>query len=98
MLVLDKILAVIFCLYKMVVYFITLKKGQVTLANIGMNHAIIHTINNKSGLVLDNVDKANFNEKNKTITFVNNLGTFTFNLDTITSLHIFDDRYIREEN
>lgn len=90
---LTKIFSIIIYLFKIINLFITRKKGQVNFANIPLDYVIIEAQTDQNQIdkiIIRNINKVNFNEIYKTVTFVNNLGTFTFNVDTIQSMTLFD--------
>lgn len=91
----SKILTVLTTFYKIIKYLLLRKKGQAVFADIRLNHISIEIPpESENGIpeeiIIKDIRKINFNENNKTITFVNDLGTFTFNVEKIQSLSLSD--------
>lgn len=91
---LAKVIPIFQQIYKLVSFLIKMRKGQVNFADIPLNYVSIETMRNddeKEELIIRDIQKVNFNELNKTITLVNDLGTFSFNVDKIKSITLFDN-------
>lgn len=96
---LTKIIPILQQLYKLVLFLLKLRKGQVNFADIPLNYVSIETMRNeneKEELIIRDINKVNFNEKNKTVTLINDLGTFSFNVDKIKSITLFDNSVYKD--
>ena len=90
-----KILPILQTAYQIIKLFITQKKGQVNLADMPLDYVSIEAFTTPEKLeeiIVRNVKKVNFNETEKTVTFVNDLGTFKFNVANIKSMTLFDSQ------
>ena len=88
-----KILSIFSALYKIIIFLIKIKKGQANFADIHLDYVTIeaYIIPDKlETITIRNIKKVSFNETLKTVTFVNSLGTFIFNVDCIKSIRLFD--------
>ena len=84
-----------------ITYLIDLKKGQANFAETCLDYICIEFINDegkKEELIIRNIKKVNFNEKEKSITFANDIGSFGFNLDNISSITWFDSSQYADAN
>ncbi len=89
----TKILPILQAIYQIIKFFITQKKGQANLADISLDYVLIETMYDPEKIeefMIRNINKINFNESEKTVTLVNDLGTFKFNVANIKSITLFD--------
>jgi len=96
----DKILYILVYIYKAIKLFIVRRKGQVNLADMSLDYVSIEAFTSPDKLeelIIRNVKKVNFNEAQKTATFVNDLGSFTFNVDIIKSMTLFDSQTYKND-
>ena len=98
---LIKIFSIISTIYKIINMFLKIKKGQANFADIPLDYIAIEAYtepDNLEEIMIRNVSKINFNENLKTATFINSLGTFTFNVDKIKSITLFDSLVYKDAN
>jgi len=89
----TKVLTILKYIYEVVKFFINSKKGQTNFCGIRLINAKVNfynTNNTIEEITIKNINKISFDEREKTVTLISDLGMFSFNIEKIQCLEFKD--------